>query len=126
VGAPSNLERLLAMAGSEDAARAEATATSVGDETIRDTIAAGPERYGQVFCPHTATAIAAWERMPSGDRRQQWIAVATAHPAKFEDVLEPLLGQGLAMPPAFAELLDRPRVYKTIPAELEALKAELF
>jgi hypothetical protein len=48
--------------------------------------------------------------------------VATAHPAKFEDVVEPLVGGPVAPPPALAELLDRPRHFLEIGPEAETLK----
>ena len=37
-----------------------------------------------------------------GDSRP-WAVVATAHPAKFEHVVEPLLGVPLKVPPMLAE-----------------------
>lgn len=42
-----------------------------------------------------------------GDTRP-WAVVATAHPPKFETVIEPLLGQGLSLPPSLVESLARP------------------
>ena len=50
--------------------------------------------------------------------------MATAHPAKFEDVVEPLVGAEVPMPPALAELMTRPRHCVDIgprPAELIGL-----
>jgi len=50
-----------------------------------------------------------------------WIVVATAHPAKFETVVEPLVGRTLEIPPALRELLERPSRFTEIDATLEAL-----
>ena len=109
VGNPSNMERLLQLAGSEDAARREARAIRVSDEEIRAAIRAGPARYGRVWCPHTATAVRAWESLGDAARERPWVVVATAHPAKFEDVVEPLIGATVPLPQALAELMARPR-----------------
>jgi len=42
-----------------------------------------------------------------GDTRD-WAVVATAHPAKFEQIVEPLVGHPVEPPPALAESLARP------------------
>ncbi|NGP53993.1 threonine synthase [Thioalkalivibrio sp. XN8] len=109
VGNPSNMERLLHMTGSPEAARGEASAVRVSDEEIRAAIRRGPERYGQAWCPHTATAVHAWESLGAAAAERPWVVVATAHPAKFEDVVEPLVGAQVPMPPALAGLMARPR-----------------
>ena len=126
VGNPSNMERLLHMAGSPEAARGEASAIQVSDEEIRATIRRGPERYGQTWCPHTATGVHAFEALGEAAAARPWVVVATAHPAKFEDVVEPLVGSAVSMPPALAELMNRPRHFVDVgphTAELTALLA---
>ena len=125
VGNPSNMERLLFGAGSEEAARAEAEAVAVDDDAIRDAIREGPSRYGELWCPHTATAVRAYELLPRAARDRAWVAVATAHPAKFEDVVEPLVGRRVPPPPALAKLMARPRVFTEIPPTDDALRAQL-
>jgi len=125
VGNPSNMERLLHLAGSEAAARREARAVRVSDAEIRDAIAAGPQRYDRTWCPHTATAVRAWETLGEEAAERPWVVVATAHPAKFEDVVEPLVGEAVPLPPALAELMARPRQFVEIGPEFEAF-AELL
>jgi threonine synthase len=121
VGDPSNMERLFHLFPERDELLAGASALSVDDATIRETIAAGPERWGRVWCPHTATAVHALDSLP----KQDWVVVATAHPAKFEETVAPLIGAPVEPPPALAELLSRPRSVTEIDADLERLKAEL-
>jgi threonine synthase len=122
VGNPSNMERLLHLAGSEAAARREARAIRVSDAEIRDAIRAGPARYGQAWCPHTATGVRAWETLDEEARARPWVIVATAHPAKFEDVVEPLIAAPVPVPPALAKLLARPRHFIEIGPETAALE----
>jgi threonine synthase len=100
VGNPSNMERLLNLAGSEAGARREARAIRVSDAEIREAIAAGPARYGRTWCPHTATGVRAWERLGDEAGERPWVVVATAHPAKFEDVVEPLVGSAVPLVPS--------------------------
>ena len=122
VGNPSNMERLLHLAGSEAAARREARAIRVSDAEIRDAIRTGPARYGRAWCPHTATGVRAWELLDEKARDRPWVVVATAHPAKFEDVVEPLIGAPVPVPPALAELLAKPRHFLEIGPETQALE----
>jgi threonine synthase len=103
VGAASNFERLVHLFGSWTEARRRVRAVRVSDEEIREEIRRGPERWDTVWDPHTATAAAALGRLP----RAPWIVVATAHPAKFEGVVEPLVGRTLPVPPSLAELTAR-------------------
>ncbi|MGK5082263.1 threonine synthase [Bdellovibrionota bacterium FG-1] len=106
VGNPSNLERLI---------RLPVRAISVSDDEIRQAILRGLEYHGQIFCPHTATAYHARSCLESA----HWILVATAHPAKFSDIVEPLIQKTIPMPPQLASLLKRPSHYEEIPAQLD-------
>ena len=121
VGDPSNLERLLYVAGSDEAARQEADAVAIDDATIEATIRSGCRRYERIWCPHTATAMAAWQQLPDAAREPPWVVIATAHPAKFEDVVEPLAGRTVPLPPALEALLARPHFVEEIGPDIAAL-----
>jgi threonine synthase len=51
--------------------------------------------------------------------------LATAHPAKFREIVEPIIGRKIDLPPALVEALDRPRHILHADATPEAL-AELI
>lgn len=122
VGAPSNFERVQALA---PAAR-EVRVVQVFDDAIRSRIREEHASTGYVWCPHSATAAEAYRRLPLFDRNERpWIAAATAHPYKFRDIVEPLIGARIAPPPALAAILQRPSHKRTIPARLEALAEAL-
>lgn len=126
VGNPSNMERLRALFPELDALRGAVSACSVSDAQIRARIISGYREYGQVWCPHTATAAEAWARMPA-ERRQagRWVLVATAHPAKFREIVEPLIGRAVAVPETLEALFARPTEFTEIDASLPALRAQL-
>lgn len=127
VGAPSNFERLRWLYRGDDAAlRAAFTARSVDDATIRTTIAGRHARYGETFCPHTATAVHVLEQLRAEGVQGDWAVAATAHPAKFESIVEPLVGGPVAVPPALAELLARSAAAEPLAAEYAALRACLL
>lgn len=122
VGAPSNFERLRwTFGGDDEALRRALDAQSVDDATIRATLLRHAREYGEVACPHTATALAVLARESERDDRT-WAIAATAHPAKFESVLEPLLGEPLTMPPSLAAMLARPACAEPLAAEETALR----
>jgi threonine synthase len=107
VGAPSNFERLSHLFGGDDNARRGGHAEGVDDAEIRDVIRRHAASDGEVFCPHTATAIRVFERRRmSGDTRH-WTVAATAHPAKFDTIVEPTIGRQVNVPPSLATMLAR-------------------
>lgn len=130
VGAPSNFERLRWMYAGDDAAlRGAFISRAVDDATIRDTIAARYRQFGEVFCPHTATAVQVLEQLRANGEAaadEHWAVAATAHPAKFESVVEPLIGCEVPVPPALAELLKRPAQAESCAPEYAALRDKLL
>jgi threonine synthase len=54
-----------------------------------------------------------------------WAVAATAHPAKFETVVEPLVGHAIPPPRALAEVLARPSTSVPLAADYAALRARL-
>ena len=126
VGDPSNVERLDWLYEGRGCAADRLSARAVTDDEIRAEIAAGPARWGQVWCPHTATAVRAWEAMDPDRQARPWVLVATAHPAKFETVVEPLVGVAVTMPASLAELLERPARAEPLAPDLEALRRALL
>ncbi|WP_045727346.1 threonine synthase [Xanthomonas sp. GPE 39] len=130
VGAPSNFERLRWLYRDDDAAlRAQFRAYSVDDAQIRQVIGERFRRYGEVHCPHTATALHVLQQLRAEAAQADagdWAVVATAHPAKFEAVVEPLIGQPVPVPAALAELLQRPAYAEPIAPDYAALRARLL
>src|SRR5437588_3926671 len=120
VGNPSNFERLQNL-HSLAQLRQIARAFSVTDEEISQTIAEGIDRWGQVWCPHTATAVHVRERLSEPN----WIIVATAHPAKFDSIVEPLIKQAVPTPPSLAAVPERPSRFEEIEPTFAALAQAL-
>jgi threonine synthase len=126
VGNPSNMERLRDLAGDVAGVRAEVSAVTVGDEDIRAAIRDEYRRHGIPWCPHTATALHAYRHLPAAERAgRHWIAVATAHPAKFDTIVEPLLGTTVPPPPELARLLGLPSRFERIAPRLAELADRL-
>lgn len=122
VGAPSNFERLRTLAAEER----EVRVVSVPDAAIAARIRDEFGRTGYVWCPHSATAAEAYRALSREEQAARpWIAAATAHPYKFREIVEPLIGIRIEPPPALAALLGRSSRKRRLPASLDALARAL-
>lgn len=122
VGNPSNFERLNAMPKAQVEVRVEL----VDDDQIRARIKADYARSEYVWCPHSATAAEAYARLSDEDRSERsWIVAATAHPYKFADVIEPVIGRTVEPTPPLAAILDRPVRKGGITPDLDTLAGAL-
>jgi len=120
VGDPSNMERLRYHWPSAKALREVITARQVSDDEIEDQIQRGPDAWQTVWDPHTACAVEVRERLDPRDEHD-WILVATAHPAKFPDVVEPLVGGTVNVSASLAEVMARASPAPEIEPDLDAL-----
>jgi threonine synthase len=125
VGNPSNMERLRTLHPDFEELQAQLGASSVDDIEIRATIRRDSHELQQVWCPHTATAAKVYRRLLSRGAKGHWVIVSTAHPAKFNEVVEPQIGFEVEIPASLAALLALPRQEKELEPTLAALRAEL-
>jgi threonine synthase len=78
-----------------------------------------------VFCPHTATAVHRLDELRAAGDRRPWAVVATAHPAKFDSIVEPLIGHAIEVPESLDAMLARPANAEPMKAEESALRKYL-
>ncbi len=124
VSNPSNMERLRHLFPGIEELSDQISAYAVDDERIRAAIHAAHSELGRAMCPHTATGYAVYgDLRAAGD--EDWILLATAHAAKFEQIVEPLIGAPVAPPPALSELLARPTRRLDMAADLDRLRQHL-
>ncbi|OAJ34354.1 threonine synthase [Piscirickettsia salmonis] len=114
VGKPSNFERLSHLLDYQ--AFKNIAVASIDDKEINKTIKQSFNDYETLICPHTAVGVAMAKQL-GGD----WLVAATANPAKFECVLEPLLKVEVPVPKRLQELLVREQSYIKIKPDLQAL-----
>ena len=128
VGAPSNFERMLSMYGSGvEALRCDISGAAFDDATIVRAIGDVYRRYGYVLDPHAATGWlglrAARADVP---RRAPGVFLATAHPAKFREVVEPAIGETVRLPAVLADAITRPRHSERLGTEYPELRELLL
>jgi threonine synthase len=122
VGRPSNLDRIFHLYGGNLAElRKDLVGQRVTDEETLECIRRVFAETGYILDPHSAVGYAALE----GELRHLpgtlGVLLATAHPAKFAEVVEPVLGEAIPIPERLAACLDAERRVIELEPRIEAL-----
>ena len=104
-----------------DQIRRDFSAASVCEEEVAQTITAFHQKHGYVLDPHTAVGVSAAQKFTSGG--VPMVCLATAHPAKFSEVVEKAIGTNLAMPPSLSAILEAPTRCQIMDAKQEVVQA---
>ena len=121
VGDPSNFARILDLYGrSLEAIRADISAARYDDEQICRAIAETLERTGYLLDPHGACGYLA---LCEGLREDETgVFLETAHPAKFRDRVEPVIGRSIEIPARLAEFMRGKKLSVELPADFGAFR----
>jgi len=127
VGHPSNFDRMLWMYAHDlQAMRRDIVGSRHEDAEVRETIRQVYERHGYLMDPHSAIGYLGLTATGVDFRKTPGVFLATAHPAKFHEVVESIIGRPIEKPPSLAEALARPQHLMRIEASLDAVKERLF
>ncbi len=127
VGHPSNLERIRWMFGDDVRAVRDAITSSVHtDDDVRRAMQRLHDEHGYVADPHSAIAWLGALRRLEPHPNERVLALATAHPAKFGDVVAAAIGREVPVPAPLADAMVRTRQVTHIEARLEALTPLLY
>lgn len=129
VGNPSNFARIQAFFDPDSDLHEHMVRLITGkfytdDETLA-TVQAVQERYCYTMCPHTAIGFRGLEEYTLANG-QHGVVLATAHPAKFIDVVEPVIEGKVEIPAALKEAMQKKKQAIPMPANFEALKSYLM
>ena len=127
VGAPSNFERMMALYGNNiDALRKDLWGAAFSDAQVVAAIGDVYRRTKYVLDPHSAIGWLALEQaLAESGSEMRGVFLATAHPAKFRETVEPAIGKTVPLPNALAEAVARPRQRNILAASYEALASLL-
>jgi threonine synthase len=121
VGNPSNIERLVDLfKGRLEELLQFSTARGFTDKQIKEAILYTSQQNGwdQIVCPHTATAVLLQKQFQD----ENWIIVSTAHAAKFENIVEPIINRTIPIPMLLEELLKKKMNYRLLDPNSQRLK----
>jgi threonine synthase len=123
VGAPSNFERMAAHWAWDEMCRI-ILGVSVSDDETRETIARVHNEAGYFLDPHSAVGWKGVEKLFATNKIANSNGpvgiLSTAHPAKFFETVEPLVGP-IPIPASLANTMKRVVHSQTIPAQEAAL-----
>ena len=139
VGHPSNFERMLWLYGQDaDAMRRDLAGIRYSDDDVRETIKRVYEARGYLLDPHSAIGYmglkaylgragqeGSFDSLRPLRAGRIGIFLATAHPAKFSEIVEPIIGRGVQTPAPLADALSRPRHILRMDASIEAVAEAL-
>ena len=121
VGAPSNFERVQSLYNSDlTALRQDVVGFAYEDAQVIAEIGHVYREHGYVLDPHSAIAWLALQDRLVDQPDARGVFLATAHPAKFREVVEPAIGRSIELPRALADAISRPRQSISMPADYNA------
>lgn len=128
IGDPSNFARIYELFnGNFDQIKAHMKGFAYTDKETAAGVKAIMENTGYLSEPHGAIAYLAIKDFIQTEKQTvQSIFLGTAHPAKFHDVVEPILGTTIEIPDRLKEFLTRKKEAILIDPDYEALKEYLL
>jgi threonine synthase len=96
------------------------TSGSCDDSQIKETINVLFEENDYLIDPHTATGV--FVAREHDDGKTNIVILATAHPAKFPDVVKESTGQHPPLPEHLSDLLERKETFTELPNDIDEIK----
>ena len=128
VGNPSNFPRILALHDNDyDKVRASISGFSFDDEETKLAMSEVYNDYDYVMCPHTAVAYLGLNAyLESSEEDVKGVVLSTAHPSKFKDVVEEVIGTDVEMPERLTAIIDKEKVSIPMTNDFGAFKKFLL
>jgi threonine synthase len=125
VGDPSNFARVLDLYGhSWEAIRADIGGATYSDEEIADTVCSVYKETGYLLDPHGACGYRALEEQLQP--HQVGVFLETAHPAKFKETVEGIIGAEVAIPERLQAFMKGEKRSVSMSNDFEAFKSFLL
>jgi threonine synthase len=127
VGNPSNFKRILDMYGSTwNIIKHQFDAYRFSDAETRAAMRETYARYRYLFEPHGAVGYLAWRTYQKAHPDTLGVILETAHPAKFQEEVETILGVQIPLPIELTALLDKEKQSVKMTADFQVLKKWLL
>jgi threonine synthase len=127
VGNPSNFIRILEIFHHQFTSLQNVLSScSITDAATKDTMQKVYEEEGYLLDPHGAVGFLALQQYLQKHPAEKGIVLETAHPVKFYDVVEPVIGQAVTIPASVQKQLLLEKKSTKITARADLLKAFLL
>jgi threonine synthase len=127
VGNPSNFVRILEIFNQEFGDLKDVMSSySFTDEQTKEEMLSVHKQLGYTLDPHGAVGLLGLKKYISESGPWAGYFLETAHPVKFYDVVEPVLGEKVEVPESIKGILTKEKKSTLIEAEYEALRDLLY
>ena len=107
VGNPSNMKRILDIYRDVDKLKNNLLAFSFTDRETKNIIELVFKKFNYLLDPHSAVGFLGLNKFYEMDVSFKGIFLGTAHPAKFADVVEPIVGEKIEMPAELQKVVSK-------------------
>src|SRR6186997_2654680 len=127
VGNPSNFVRVLEIFEQEfEMLKGKLSSYSISDEETKQTIAKVYEKYDYILDPHGAVGYLALAKYLQEHKDDKGFFLETAHPVKFPDAVESIIGNKIEVPKSVNYLLNKEKLSVKISTDYQQLKDYLL
>ena len=128
VGNPSNFPRVVAlMDDSYEKVTSKIIGKSYTDEETKACVKRIYDETGYVMCPHTAVGYLGLEDVQKEKGTDTLgIVLSTAHPSKFNDIVDDIIGKEIELPARLKVIIDKEKVSIPMSTSFEEFKAFLL
>ena len=128
VGNPSNFQRIQNIYNENVSdIQNDIMSWSFQDDQIKDIIQKIKRKFNYLIDPHTAIGLSGVEKYKKEiNLDTKLIALSTAHPAKFIEVIEPIIGKDVSVPIKLQKVMEKEKKSIIIPAQYSYLKEFLI
>jgi threonine synthase len=123
VSNPNNWPRVEHMLKSGIVEQGCVSSVSIDEEQTQSTVI-GLRKLGYISEPHAAVAYKALQYSATED--EFGVFLGTAHPAKFKEVVESILGQPLGLPKELADCAGEPILSQDLSTDFSDLRSYLL
>ena len=123
VGNPSNFVRMLDLFGSTwNIMQNHITGYSFSDEQTKEAMRTVYREKKYILDPHGAVGYLAWKAYHKENSETTGVILETAHPAKFLEDVEEILGEKISIPKALADISEKEKKAVPMKADYNAFK----
>ena len=127
VGDPNNFIRILEIFEEDTSELGRIlSAYSITDDETRETIKRVYKEDKYLLDPHGAVGYLSLDRYLNDNPGLRGLFVETAHPVKFYDVVEPLIGEKISLPKSVEQIMDKEKTATKMDVDYSYLKQFLL
>ena len=107
VGDPSNMKRIMDIYENVDALKNDLLSFSFSDEETKETVLDIFSNHNYILDPHSAVGLLGLNKFLKNNSNYEGVFLGTAHPAKFADIIEPIINNKIKIPNNLQESINK-------------------